>query len=103
MRGVIARFTSDGSSRKALASSVGTGTGTPPASTMPGTYATYDGSATMTSSPSFSVARSARSTASETPTVTRISFFGSYATPRCCIVWSAIASRSARSPQFEVY
>ena len=65
---------------------------------MPGTYATYDGSARMTSSPSFSVARIARSTASDTPTVTMISRSGSYRTPRSFAVCALIASRSGRIP-----
>ena len=77
VRGVIAAATSSGLRRNASSSRVGTATGTPPASTMPGMYATYDGSARMTSSPSFSVARIARSTASDTPTVTMISRSGS--------------------------
>ena len=50
---------------------------TPPAKTIAGTYATYEGSWRMTSSPGSHVARRARSTASDAPTVIRISVAGS--------------------------
>ena len=73
----MAASTAAGSSAKSSSKRVATWRTTPPAKTMAGTYATYDGSWRMTSSPGSHVARSARSTASDAPTVTSSSVAGS--------------------------
>ena len=77
MRGVMAASTSAGSSCQPLSALVGMSTGAPPANTMPGTYATYDGSWRSTSSPGSTTAPMATASASEAPTVTSISVTGS--------------------------
>jgi hypothetical protein len=63
-----------------------------------GTYETYEGSWSTTSSPGSMVARRARSTASDAPTVTSSSPFGAYATPQRRSIWAARARRSSSVP-----